>query len=63
MKLSRDQRRYFMKCVEELNELSLELLQSLNKPNKNNIGKICEEIKDVEKYLNLIKSYCNEKNN
>lgn len=52
-----------MKCVEELNELSLELLQSLNKPNKNNIGKICDEIKDVEKYLNLIKSYCNEKNN
>ncbi len=52
-----------MKCIEELTELSLELLHAINKPNKENMGKICDEIKDVEKYLNLVKSHCNEKHN
>ena len=47
--------------VEELTELSLELLHAINKPNKENMGKICDEIKDVEKYLNLVKERCNEK--
>ena len=42
-------------CAEELNELSVELLQSVNKENKNNWGKIFEEIKDVEKYIKLLK--------
>ena len=49
-----------MKCIEELNELSLELLHAINKPNKENMGKICDEIKDVEKYLELIKIFCND---
>ena len=40
---------------EELNELSVELLQSVNKENKNNWRKIFEEIKDVEKYIKLLK--------
>ena len=49
-----------MKCIEELTELSLELLHAVNKPNKENLGKICDEIKDVEKYINLVKELCRE---
>lgn len=60
MKLDRKNKHNFMKCIEELTELSLELLHAMNKPNKENIGKICNEIKDVEKYLNQIKIICNE---
>jgi len=55
MKLSAEQERFFMKCIEEMHELSLELIHAINKPNKDNLKEICEEIKDVEKYLNLIK--------
>ena len=61
MKLSRESKRHFMKCVEELTELSLEILHAVNKPNKENAGKICDEIKDVEKYLKLVKRHCNER--
>jgi hypothetical protein len=61
MKLDRRNKHNFMKCIEELAELSLELLHAINKPNKENMGKICDEIKDVEKYLNLVKERCNEK--
>ena len=61
MKLNRKVRHSFMKCIEELNELSLELIHAVNKPNKENQGKICDEIKDVEKYLVHIKEFCNEK--
>lgn len=61
MKFSRTDKRNVMKCIEELNELSLELLHAVNKPNKENMGKICDEIKDVEKYLKLIKVLCNDK--
>lgn len=60
MKFSRTNKRNVMKCIEELNELSLELLHAINKPNKENMGKICDEIKDVEKYLELIKIFCND---
>tara|TARA_Y100001938_G_scaffold151216_1_gene247693 strand:- start:10168 stop:10359 length:192 start_codon:yes stop_codon:yes gene_type:complete len=55
MKLSAEQERFFMKCIEEMHELSLELIHAVNKPNKDNLKEIREEIKDVEKYLNLIK--------
>ncbi len=58
MKFSRSDRRNVMKCIEELSELSVELLHAVNKPNKENMGKICDEIKDVEKYINLIKKMC-----
>lgn len=58
MKLERKDKHNFMKCIEELTELSLELLHAVNKPNKENIGKICDEIKDVEKYLDEIKIIC-----
>ena len=60
MKLSRTSRRHVMKCIEELTELSLELLHAVNKPNKENLGKICDDIKDVEKYINLVKELCRE---
>ncbi len=55
MKLDDNQKHIFLKCAEELNELAVELLQSANKPNKNNWGKIFDEIKDVEKYIKLLK--------
>ena len=55
MKLNVDQKRIFLNVREELNELSVELLQSVNKENKNNWRKIFEEIKDVEKYIKLLK--------
>ena len=55
MKLSRKEKYLFLKCAEELNELAVELLQSVNKPSKNNLGKIFDEIEDVEKYLKQLK--------
>lgn len=56
MKLSEQDRFHFMKCVEELAELSVELLQTLNKPRKNNHKKILSEIEDVEKYIKEVKT-------
>ena len=55
MKLKRSDRFVFLKLAEELNELSVELLQAVNKTDKNNWGKICDEISDVENYINKIK--------
>jgi hypothetical protein len=60
MRFSRVDRRNVMKCIEELSELSVELLHAINKPNKENMGKICNEIKDVEKYINLVKILCDD---
>lgn len=57
MKLNSETQHNFLKLVEELNELSLELIHAVNKVNKNNLGKISNEIKDVEKYLNILKKY------
>lgn len=55
MKLCEKDKHIFLKCAEELSELSTELLQSVNKESKNNWGKIFDEIKDVEKYIKLLK--------
>ena len=44
-----------MKLAEELNELSVELLQAINKPDKNNWGRIFDEISDVENWIKKIK--------
>jgi len=55
MKLNRTDKFIFLKGAEELAELSVELLHGANKPTKNNWGKINDEIKDVEKYLEKIK--------
>jgi len=55
MKLNRTDKHIFLKCAEELTELSLEILHAVNKPNKENVGKIFDEIIDVEKYISLVK--------
>ena len=55
MNLTEKQKRIFLKCSEELNELSVELLQAVNKPNKNNWGKIFDEKADVENWVLKIK--------
>ena len=36
MKLTEEEKHIFLKCAEELNELAVELLHAVNKPNKNN---------------------------
>ena len=51
MKLNEEQKHIFLKCAEELNELAVELLQAVNKPNKNNWGKIFDELEDVKKWI------------
>jgi len=61
MKLNRTHKHIFLKCAEELTELSLELLHAVNKPSKENVGKIFDEISDVEKYISLVKDVLNEK--
>lgn len=60
MKLNSENKRIFLKCAEELSELAVELLQSANKPSKNNWGKIFDEIQDVEKYIQLVKAVKNK---
>ena len=51
MKLNEEEKHIFLKCAEELNELAVELLQAVNKPNKNNWGKIFDELEDVRKWI------------
>ena len=55
MKLNRSEKYIFLKLTEELNELSKELLQAVNKTDKNNWGKIFDEISDVENWITKIK--------
>lgn len=55
MKLNTSQKHDFMKCIEELSELSVELLHAVNKPKKRNHLKILNEITDVEFYLKKVK--------
>ena len=55
MKHSAKQKRIYLKLIEELNELSLELLHSVNKTNKENLDKITEEIKDVLYWIDKFK--------
>lgn len=55
MKLNSIQKSAILKCIEEMSELSLELIHALNKPKKNNRGKIILEVKDVEACLKKIK--------
>jgi len=50
--------RIILKCAEELLELSTALLQEVNK-NKDHTKQIISEIKDVEKYLKLLKEIYN----
>ena len=55
MKLNRTDKHIFLKCAEELTELSLEILHAVNKPSKEHVGKIFDEISDVEKYISLVR--------
>ena len=55
MKLNDKERYIFLKCAEELSELSKEILQAVNKKNKENFSKITSEIKDVESRFYQIK--------
>jgi hypothetical protein len=51
------QKRDFLKLVEELAELSVELVQQLNKPTKARNKRISDEIRDVEKRLKPVKKF------
>ena len=55
MKLTESEKHILLKCAEELSELSSELLQAVNKKNKENFSKITSEIKDVENRLQSVK--------
>jgi len=55
MKLDDKEKHVFLKCAEELSELSSEILQAVNKRNKQNFSKINSEIKDVERRFCQIK--------
>ena len=54
MKLKSRQKKVLLKCAEELNELSTELLQEVNK-NKCRYNAICLEVEDVEARLSDLK--------
>ena len=60
MKLNAKEKRTFLKCAEELNELSVELLQAVNKPNQNNLGQINNELTDVKKWLDKLSQCIND---
>ena len=51
MKLTEKEKHIFLKCAEELNELAVELLQAVNKPNKKNWGKIFDELEDAKRWI------------
>jgi hypothetical protein len=55
MKLNECEIKIFLKCVEELNELSTELIQQINKPHKNKKKNIISEIADVECVIKKLK--------
>ena len=59
MKLNPEEMRVFLKLAEELSELSVEILQSINKEDKNNWKKINNEISDVEKWIHQLKQISN----
>jgi len=55
MNLNDKDKHIFLKCAEELSELSTEILQTVNKKNKQNFNKINGEIKDVESRFSQIR--------
>jgi NTP pyrophosphatase (non-canonical NTP hydrolase) len=61
MKLTNEESKVFKKLIEELTELSLELIHALNKVKKENTKEILEEISDVKKYINLLENLINER--
>ena len=63
MKLDKTQQYIFLKCAEELNELSAELLKAVNKPNKRKYNNICLEIFDAEERILKLKELLNIEQN
>lgn len=55
--MNASQKRDFLKLVEELSELSVELVQQINKPTKARNKRISDEIEDVEKRLKPVKKF------
>jgi hypothetical protein len=53
--MTKEERRAFLKCAEELSELSVELLQSVNKEREVGNKRILKEIKDVEQWLRRVR--------
>lgn len=63
MKLDKTQQYIFLKCAEELNELSAELLKAVNKPSKRKYNNICLEIFDAEERILKLKELLNIEHN
>jgi NTP pyrophosphatase (non-canonical NTP hydrolase) len=61
MELNNSELKTFLKCLEELSELALELTHAVNKPSKNNSKKISGEIKDVEGQISSLKKILKNK--
>ena len=55
MKLTKNQKKIFLKCAEELNELATKLLQEVNKKDKCRYNDIVRESKDVDARLSDLK--------
>tara|TARA_R100000808_G_C2126609_1_gene136732 strand:+ start:1107 stop:1298 length:192 start_codon:yes stop_codon:yes gene_type:complete len=55
MKLNNKDKHTFLKLAEELNELSVEILHAVNKPNKGNWSAIIEEMADVQHWWKKVK--------
>jgi NTP pyrophosphatase (non-canonical NTP hydrolase) len=55
MKLKSQDKHTFLKLAEELNELSVEILQAVNKPDKGNWSSIVEEMVDVQHWWEKVK--------
>jgi hypothetical protein len=55
MRLNKQQKKIFLKCAEELNELSTKLLQEINKKDKCRYNDIVLESQDVDARLSELK--------
>tara|TARA_B100000902_G_C26912450_1_gene717573 strand:- start:305 stop:535 length:231 start_codon:yes stop_codon:yes gene_type:complete len=55
MNLNKKQKKIFLKCAEELNELSTKLLQEINKKDKCRYNDIVLESQDVDARLSELK--------
>lgn len=56
MNLNKKQRKVFLKCAEELNELATKLLQEVNKKDKCRYNDIVLESQDVDARFAMLKS-------
>tara|TARA_Y100000004_G_scaffold183358_1_gene231081 strand:+ start:2896 stop:3144 length:249 start_codon:yes stop_codon:yes gene_type:complete len=63
MILNKKQKKVFLKCAEELNELSTKLLQEVNKKDKCRYNDIVLESQDVDTRLEQLKYILNIKHN